>query len=310
MNGEAIKRKYERLEARVSLWGNTVLGILKVAVGLYTGLLVLIADGIHSFVDMSSSVVVYISSLFADKPPDLDHPYGHGKALALGEVIMALLLMLTSLELVLYSVKLMMGGSEYYTNMGLALVIVFISVLLKELMARFAFYLYSKTGSNLIRLDGLHHRMDMYSSLIALVGVVGVWLGVKYLDALLAALIGLSMFWMSIVSMKTPVNVLMDMNDLELSKKIKEEAEGVCEDGLRVEDVITRDYGSIYVIELHLNYDDNIRGSRFSEAFQKLSFLLRSHLNKDFKLNLVLIPKVKGYPLELQEDDMKRQEVG
>ncbi len=68
---------------RSSLLGigiNLALAMVKCVTGLIGHSFALLADGIESFLDVISSSVVYWGLRLAIKPPDKDHPYGHGKA--------------------------------------------------------------------------------------------------------------------------------------------------------------------------------------------------------------------------------------
>jgi hypothetical protein len=68
---------------RSSLLGiviNLALALVKCLTGLIGHSFALLADGVESFLDVISSSVVYYGLRLAIKPPDKDHPYGHGKA--------------------------------------------------------------------------------------------------------------------------------------------------------------------------------------------------------------------------------------
>jgi cation diffusion facilitator family transporter len=71
---------------------NLVLALFKCAAGFFGHSFALVADGIGSMSDVISSSVVYFGLRFAIKPPDDNHPYGHGKAEPVAAVVVSLAL--------------------------------------------------------------------------------------------------------------------------------------------------------------------------------------------------------------------------
>ena len=65
--------------AGLSIASNTVLIILKLAAGILTGSVSVIAEAIHSGLDLIAAIIAFISVRTSGRPPDEDHPYGHGK---------------------------------------------------------------------------------------------------------------------------------------------------------------------------------------------------------------------------------------
>ena len=66
--------------AIISILINILLAGGKIAVGFFSNSAAIMADGIHSFVDIFSSVVSYIGISVSQRPPDKEHPYGHYKS--------------------------------------------------------------------------------------------------------------------------------------------------------------------------------------------------------------------------------------
>ncbi len=253
-------RELERLEARLSFWVNIALGVMKILAGFYLGILALLADGIHSFADLGTSAVVYISSIFADAPRDEDHPYGHGKALAIGELIMSILLLLVVVEMFKQAIKGFNSEftiSEYYSLIGISVAL--ISVVVKEILAQISMKLGAIANSNLLFLDGVHHRVDALSSLIALVGVIGARYGLSWLDSAMSIAIGLMIAYVGLSNIKSSIDVLMDKDYANVSRAVKEIAKDLNLESY-IKKVFTRKYGDNYVIEVQLEppSDENV----------------------------------------------------
>src|ERR1700691_575788 len=84
---------------------NLVLALLKCTTGFIGHSFALIADGIESLSDVISSSVVYLGLRLAIKPPDEDHPYGHGKAEPVAAIIVSLALILAAILIGIESIK-------------------------------------------------------------------------------------------------------------------------------------------------------------------------------------------------------------
>jgi divalent metal cation (Fe/Co/Zn/Cd) transporter len=84
---------------------NLVLALTKIAGGLFGRSHALIADGIESSLDVLSSVMMWGAIKYAERPPDSDHPYGHGKMESLAAVAGSLLLIMAGAALGLHSIR-------------------------------------------------------------------------------------------------------------------------------------------------------------------------------------------------------------
>ncbi|HNY01540.1 MAG TPA: cation diffusion facilitator family transporter, partial [Bacteroidales bacterium] len=78
--------------ARLSVFSNSLLIVLKVMVGLVSGSVSILSEAIHSAMDLVASIVAWFSVRISDTPADEQHPYGHGKFENISGVIEALLI--------------------------------------------------------------------------------------------------------------------------------------------------------------------------------------------------------------------------
>src|SRR5690625_1313042 len=110
---------------------NTLLTLLKGVGGFLSGSRALLADALHSASDIVGSVVILFAVKIANKPPDEEHPYGHGKAENVASIIVALLLIVVGIEISITSIKSFFGDHPKAPGM-IALVIILVSILIKE----------------------------------------------------------------------------------------------------------------------------------------------------------------------------------
>lgn len=157
---------------RVTLWGlagNILLAVIKVTAGLLGNSAALVADGVESTADVFNSLVTYAGLRIAARPPDANHPWGHGKADSLAGLIGGLSLLLAAVGIAWEGIQRLLepqGLPAGFTLWVLAGVVV-----LKELLYRRARREANRLGSTALAADAWHHRSDALTSLVALVGI-------------------------------------------------------------------------------------------------------------------------------------------
>lgn len=167
---------------------NLILGTIKTAAGILGHSLVLTADGIESMLDVLSSLGSWFALGYASKPPDLEHPYGHGKAESLAAVINSLILWLLGLTTALFSIHRLINTSHEDLSLhqpkAYTLLILIIVVLSKEIFFQVIHHHSKKIGSISMLADAWHHRSDMLVSLTAFIGItLSLFAGSHYKNA-------------------------------------------------------------------------------------------------------------------------------
>jgi cation diffusion facilitator family transporter len=148
---------------------NLVLATAKILGGILGNSYALIADGIESCLDLFSSAMVWFGLSFAAKPPDDEHPYGHGKAETLASLAVALTLIVTALFLAARSVREII--TPHHAPAPFTLAILIGVILVKEVLFRRILKLSLEIGSTAVHSDAWHHRADTFTSLAAFIGI-------------------------------------------------------------------------------------------------------------------------------------------
>lgn len=160
---------------------NIVLALAKILGGIFGRSNALIADGIESSLDVLSSGMMWLAVKYAGRPPDRDHPYGHGKMESLAAVAGSLILIFAGVALGFHSVKQIIllthtAGADdipaFFT-----LLILGATIITKELLFRWFHRRGGEIGSRAVQADALHHRSDAITSLAALIGISAALLG-------------------------------------------------------------------------------------------------------------------------------------
>jgi cation diffusion facilitator family transporter len=158
---------------------NLVLGAAKLAGGILGHSYALIADAAESLLDTLSSLLVWAGFRVAAKPPDADHPYGHGKASALAGLFVAGTVFVAAAGIAWESVHEIVTphrGPHWLTLPLLAVV-----VALKEFFSRRMLRLDAQYGATALKAEAWHHRSDALTSAAAFIGItIGVIGGKGY----------------------------------------------------------------------------------------------------------------------------------
>jgi cation diffusion facilitator family transporter len=166
---------------------NVLLSLVKLAVGLLSGSLAVLADAIHSATDGVSSLVALLANRLADPRPDRNHPYGHRKAESIGALVIALFILLAAWEILKSAGQRVAAGLEpiqlSWPELGLLLLVLLCNIGL----ASYEQWQARRLGSSLLRADAAHTRSDVWTSVVVVLGMAGaVALGIPWLDVALA----------------------------------------------------------------------------------------------------------------------------
>jgi len=157
-----------------------------------TNSMALIADATHTFTDLCSDFITYFTITFSQREPTKTFPLGFGKIDTLGTLSVAGLLAFCSYHVVTTSVsKLYLGVSAAAITMPfVAMGCVMVSLFVKEWLYRITIKAGNEYQSNVTIANAWHHRSDAWSSLIALLGVGGSFIGYPLLDPLCGTVVG------------------------------------------------------------------------------------------------------------------------
>jgi cation diffusion facilitator family transporter len=170
------------------LVANLVVAAAKIATGLLTGSISMVADGFHSATDASSNVIGLIGSRLAARPPDSDHPYGHHKYETFATLGIGLLLLVTSWN-ILKSVftRLVEGSAPEVTPVSFAVILV--TILINLVVSIYERKKGQQLNSAILQADAAHTRSDIFVSISVLGSLIAVTAGLPWLDAVVALVI-------------------------------------------------------------------------------------------------------------------------
>jgi len=208
---------------------NGLLFVFKYWAGFVTGSLALMADAWHTLSDSLSSIIVLVGTKISSKPPDKEHPFGHGRAELIAAVIIGVILGLIGFEFAKDSIVRLVDHESVVFG-TFAIWITAISVIVKEALAQFSFWAARRTSNTSLKADGWHHRSDAISSLIILAGIfAGKYLW--WIDGVLGLIVALLIFYAAYEIIKEGTDPLLgekpDKDLLDDLRVIARQATGI-----------------------------------------------------------------------------------
>ena len=165
---------------------NSLLTLGKVTVAVITGSISILAEGIHSAVDLLATLMAFFSIRAASKPADSTHNFGHGKIENLSGTIEGTLIFIAAGIIVYESVQKLIGGA-HVEQLDIGVGIMAVSAITNYLISRRQRRLARKFESVALEADAWHLVTDSYTSFGVMVGLVAVWItGWHVLDPIIA----------------------------------------------------------------------------------------------------------------------------
>ena len=270
-------------EGLVSVILNLLLFVLKYYAGIASASLALIADAWHTLSDSLTSLVVILGIKLSSKKPDKEHPFGHGRWEQISALIIAILLALVGVEFMKDAIT-KLRGHEAADFGWLAYLATVASIVLKEGLARYAFYIARKTGNAAVKADGWHHRSDALSSLMVLAGLFlspYFW----WIDSVLGMLISFMLFYAAYGIIREAVNKI-------LGEEPSEEVIG------KVEQIVKAEMGNVaYPHHYHIHhYGDHIEftfhikvpGEETVEEAHRKATLIEMQIKTELKIDATI----------------------
>ncbi|AII59028.1 cation transporter [Dehalococcoides mccartyi CG4] len=177
--------------ASFSIASNSTLIVMKAAVGFVTGSVSILAEAIHSTLDLVAAVIAFFGVKASDKPADATHPYGHGKWENVSGTVEAVLIFVAAIWIIYEAInRLIEGSAPEMLEWGV--VIMGVSVVANTLVSRYLKKIARETDSVALEADASHLTTDVITSAGVLLGLLLAKLtGWSVLDPIVALLVAL-----------------------------------------------------------------------------------------------------------------------
>lgn len=251
---EALNREMKEA-SKVTIIGmilDAILGVIKVIGGALFNSQALFVDGIHSFTDVASDLVVLGVMRISRQEPDEDHPYGHQRIETFGTLMLGSILIAVGAALAWENLLRLIEGGISEVPGWPVLIAAALSVAGKEWIYHYTRHVGKAIRSDLIIANAWHSRTDAFSSVVVLVSTVGAMMGWEWLDVLAAVVIALIIIhigWkFTWDSVKELVDTGLSQEDTQKLKTIARETDGV----RNVHELRSRRMGHDILLDVHL----------------------------------------------------------
>ncbi len=168
----------------LSFWGNILLAIFKLSIGLLGYCSLLAVDGLQS----ASNALVAATTLYgfrvSRKPRDAEHPYGHGKVVFVLLGLTGILIAVCAIDILLVSLRIFRWQAYTASVYSLGLLAAAVSALANELMCRYISETAKRLDSVALRQNAWNNRLNVFSSLVVVLSLAAVMLGVHVMRGL------------------------------------------------------------------------------------------------------------------------------
>jgi cation diffusion facilitator family transporter len=264
--------------ARLSIYSNTMLVVLKLVVGVLSGSVSVLSEAAHSASDLLASWIAFFSVRVSDLPADEQHPYGHGKIESISGLAEALLIFGAAAYIIYEAIhKLIKGVGQLDVNLCLA--VMFASVLVNTMVSIRLFKVARDTDSLALEADAEHLRTDVYTSLGVFIGLVVVRLtGLSIFDPIVAIGVAMLIFhaaWrLSRAAFGGLVDTVLPAEDTAVVRAILDDEPAV----LGYHRVRTRKSGSARHIDAHVQMADTLTLFEAHEFTERIEDRIRLQL--------------------------------
>ncbi len=264
--------------ALVSMSIGVVLSIAKILVGINAGSSAVISDGIETAGDVLSSAIVYAGFWLASKPPDYEHPYGHGRYETLAGLAVGAMLLLSGAAIFWHGFTSIGERGEVQAY---AIYPLLVAATVKVALAATKFGAGRKIASAALEADGWHDVTDLLSTSVAFVAVsLTLFNSVRFgaADHVGGMLIGIIIFFLSIRVLRRTVGQLVDtMPEPDKMAQIRKVALSVS-GTLGIEKCFARRTGLKYHVDLHLEVDPEMTVRESHEIATQVRTSIREKL--------------------------------
>lgn len=241
----------------IGIIANLFLLVLKFLGGIIFKSQGLIADAVNSFGDVFSSVVTLIGGKIAEKPEDIDHEFGHGKAEYVASFLIGIFMVIVGADTLYSSTKAAISNQSFEVSSFLLLIPI-ITIFVKSMLYVYVKFVAKKKHSILIEANAKDHRNDVLVSIGVLIGIIFGVSGYYFVDGIVGAIISLVIIVTGIKIAKEAYDILIDKCiDASISNELKEQIMQF--DGINhIDEVKSKPTGDKHILIVKISVDPNM----------------------------------------------------
>ena len=240
----------------VGIVSNIVLFAVKVAIGIITGSVSVVADAINNLSDAGSSLFVFVGYHIAGKPADKEHPYGHARMEYLCGLFISVIITVLGVELLRDSVEKLLSGGGNAEFSAVSVTVMALTMAVKAGMAVYYRIMANKIDSQALRASSMDSLGDIFATGAVVFGMLISRYTGPLTDSVLGCVIAIYIIVMGIKLVKDSSETLIGVApDAKFTAEVAREIrsyEGV----IGIHDLVVHSYGADrYFISAHAEVD-------------------------------------------------------
>jgi cation diffusion facilitator family transporter len=194
---------------------------VEVILGLIVSSLAILSDGLHASFDALTSVMLFVATKAALKPPDEEHTYGHEKFEPIGGLTGGIVLMGIGIIVIYEAVSKLMQSQGVNTGLGLVGFVAIAYTFCIDIVRMFLFRKATSSESTTVKAGFYHALADLSSTGIAFLGFGLATVGFPQGDSLSSIVLGMLLSYLSIRLIRSSIMELSDTASKELVQKTR-----------------------------------------------------------------------------------------
>lgn len=231
------------------------LTLIKLAIGIMSGSVAVLASAVDSILDMFVSLFNYFAISNAEKPADKYFNYGRGKIEALASVIEGVIITLSGLFL-LYTAISKYFSDQVSTYLDISLIVMVISLFITIGLVAYLNAVAKKTNNMVIKADALHYKTDVWVNAAVLISLVIVSItGYEIVDIIIGGGISMFIIYSAYELIEDGILVLLDR---ALPQRTAKKIENIFIEDENINDyhdLKTRNVSDQNYVDVHLVFD-------------------------------------------------------
>jgi cation diffusion facilitator family transporter len=214
-------KKEKSLIAMTSVIAAVFLTGIKVVIGMMTGSLGILSEAAHSGLDLIAALITFFAVKVADKPPDKDHQFGHGKVENFSALAETILLLITCIWIISEAVDRLFFKTVLVEINFWSYLVVVVSIIIDFSRSRALDRVAKKYHSQALEADALHFKTDIWSSCVVLFGLGFAQFNFHQADSIAGVMVAGIVIWISFSLGKRTIDALLDRVPKGIEEKIK-----------------------------------------------------------------------------------------
>jgi cation diffusion facilitator family transporter len=272
---KTVRNRYGLVAGWISIFVIIVLFVVKLTLGLRSGSISVVADAFHLLSHLANSAVLVVSFWVAAKPATARTPFGHGRMEHVAPLIMSVFLFVSGIQIGEHSVHRALDPHEVHYWAALPWILL-ATVFVKAWTGQFVLFLGKRVDSSAIIANARHQWIDAISTLAVIAGLLAShFLHRPAVDGYIGTALSVWLFCSGYAHARHAIVPLLGKAPSRgLIRRIRETAKSV--EGVEdVHEIIVHDYGSMYLMSMHVEIPERFGPVRIHEITERAEAKLR-----------------------------------